>query len=345
MKKKVITVIAGDGIGPEVVEAALQLLKAFSLPLEFNVKDWGAQKWQNEKISLPSNAIEELQKSDAILLGAIGTAHGDQQFARDIILGIRQKLDLYINLRPIFLLHSKLSPLKKSSFIDWVIIRENTQDMYTGAGSNTSLNTNEEIATDKAIYTYTAVERAIRFAFEMAHQKNRQKVTLIDKANAIVHTGRLWQRVFKAISSEYPHIQTTHEYVDSAAYKMILHPEEFDLIITSNLFGDILSDLAAALIGGLWFCPSTNFHPNKKPHLYEPVHGSAPLISGKGIANPIATILSSSLMLEDLGFRTQASQLKNAIISTLSDDHFLQKLINKTATTKEITALIADKII
>lgn len=316
MKK--ILAIPGDGIGKEVMYEAYLLIeninKKFNTKIEITHADWGADKWLNEGIGLPKNALDTIPKEfDAILFGALGDKRiPDMAHGREILLGLRFGLDLYINLRPIKLLNQNLSPLKEKKNLDFVIFRENTEDIYLGAGGSIHGKTIHETAIDESIHTYHGVKRIIIAAFEYANKNNRNKVTLIDKSNAIKFSGNLWQRVFAEVSQKYPNVITEHQYVDAAAMKMVLSPESFDVIVTSNLFGDILSDIGAGLIGGLGLAASANINPNGIG-LFEPVHGSAPDIAGKNIANPCGMFLSVALMMDFLGFKNIANSIEKAV--------------------------------
>jgi 3-isopropylmalate dehydrogenase len=252
---------------------------------------------------------------DAIFLGALGDPRvPDQAHARAILLGLRFRLDLYINLRPVRLFDPYFSPLKDltSDDVDLVIFRENTEGSYVGLGGTFKRGTPDEVAIEEDINTRKGVERIVRAAFQHARATGRQRVTLADKANAMQHAGGLWRRVFAEVGAEYPEIEREAQYIDALALDLVLRPKRYGIIVTSNLFGDILSDLAAALVGGLGLAPSANLHPGR-PGLFEPVHGSAPDIAGQDRANPHAAIMTAALMLENLGYHREAGRIESAV--------------------------------
>src|ERR1051325_8101483 len=308
---KRIAVIPGDGIGPEVMREAVRVLRHLQetrgLELEFVDFDWGAEKFLREDVTLPPDGLEMLSaKFDAILAGAFGDPRvPSNKHAEDILLGMRRGLDLYINLRPVRLLDQRLTPLanRSTSDIDFVVFRENTEGAYCGAGGFLKQGTADEIALQDEVNTRRGVERIILAAFAYARAKGRRRVTMADKSNVQRFGGDLWQRVFKEIAATYPDIQANHQYVDAMAMFMVLDPTQYDVIVSNNLFGDILTDLGAAIQGGLGLAASGNIHPGRVS-LFEPVHGSAPPLAGKGIANPVGAILTSAMMLEYLGFQT-----------------------------------------
>jgi len=300
-----VAVIAGDGIGPEVIEAAIPILERVATKHGFSVVwerlPYSADHYIKTKETLPDSAMRHLRDDvDAIFLGALGDPRvPGNEHARDILLGLRFKLDLYVNFRPVALLHPDLSPLRLPPIrpsahpsIDFVIFRENTEGQYTGRGHSTGdEHVSEEVNTGRG------VERIIRAAFEWAKTHGKTRVTMSDKSNAIP-AHRIWQEKFKAIAREYPHISAEHRYVDALALELVREPQRFEVIVTNNLYGDILSDLGAGLVGGLGIAASANLHPGRRGGLFEPVHGSAPAIAGKGIANPVAAALTGALMFE-----------------------------------------------
>src|SRR5215470_9783409 len=317
---KRIAVIPGDGIGPEVVREAVRVLKRLqdthSVQLELRDFDWGAEKFLNEGITVPPGGMEMLTSEfDAILAGAFGDPRvPSNKHAEDILLGMRRGLDLYINLRPVRLLHDRLTPLanRKTSDIDFVVFRENTEGAYVAAGGFLKHGTDDEIALQDEVNTRRGVERIIVAAFEYARANGRKRVTMADKSNVQRFGGDLWQRVFKEVAEGYPEIAANHQYVDAMAMYMVLDPSQYDVIVSNNLCGDILTDLGAAIQGGLGLAASGNIHPGKVS-VFEPVHGSAPPIAGKGIANPIGAILTSAMMLEYLGFPTESDAIEVAV--------------------------------
>ena len=318
MKK--IAVIPGDGIGPEVVREGVRLLEelreSHAVDLELVNFDWGAERFLRDGVTLPENALQMLgEEYQAILAGAFGDPRvPSNQHAEDILLGMRRGLDLYINLRPVRLLDPRLSPLRdrKPEEIDFVVFRENTEGAYCGAGGFLKKDTTDEVATQEELNTRRGVERIIIAAFEYARANNRKRVTMADKSNVQRFGGDLWQRVFKEVAARYPGIEANHQYVDAMAMFMVLNPAQYDVIVSNNLFGDILTDLGAAIQGGLGVAASGNIHPGKVS-LFEPVHGSAPPLAGKGVANPIGAMLTVAMMLEYLGFKEASDAVEIAV--------------------------------
>jgi 3-isopropylmalate dehydrogenase len=312
-----VAVIAGDGIGPEVIEAAIPVIERaasrHALTVEWERLPYGADHYLSTKETLPDAALQHLRDdTDAILLGAIGDPRvPGNEHARDILLGLRFKLDLYINFRPVVLLHPDLTPLRNGRPIDFVIFRENTEGVYLGRGR---IGGDEYVAEE--INTAQGVERIIRAAFQWADGHGRTRVTMSDKANA-VPAHRIWQQTFKRVAVEFPRIEAEHRYVDALAMELVREPERFQVIVTNNLYGDILSDLGAGLVGGLGVTASANLHPGRAG-LFEPVHGSAPPLAGKGVANPMAAVLTGALMLEQLGHPEAARDLERAVKDTLA---------------------------
>ncbi len=323
---KNLLIIPGDGIGPEVMHFAKQLLfaiaKKYDVGFNLTEVDWGAERWLREGVGIPEGELELLpEKYDAILFGALGDPRiPDMAHGRAILLGLRTGLDLYINLRPVKLLHPAQAVLKTSADVDMVIFRENTQDIYGAHGGSLNRGTPDEVTIDESIHTYKGVERIIEAAFSYAQKSGRKRVTLVDKSNAIKFGGSLWQRVFLAKASSYPTIKADHVFVDVAAMQMVQNPSKFDVIVTTNLFGDILSDLGAGLAGGLGLAASGNINPGSIA-LFEPVHGSAPDIAGKGIANPFAMFLTLGLMLDYFGLKDLKLAVDNAIRDAIDEGH------------------------
>jgi 3-isopropylmalate dehydrogenase len=328
-----IAVIPGDGIGAEVTPQAVKVLKAVTAPakrpLEFVEFDWGADKYLREGVSLPPGAVEMLRDEfDAILFGALGDPRvASNQHAADILLGLRFKLDLYVNARPVELLHDRLTPLRDRTEKDirLMVFRENTEGLYVGVGGFFKKDTPDEIAVQEDVNSRKGVERIIRYAFEYAHQNGLKRVCMSDKSNAMTFAHDLWQRVFKEVRKEFTDIDSRHLYIDTLAMEIVKDPGQFDVIVTCNLFGDIISDLGAQLAGGLGLAPSGNIHPGKTS-LFEPVHGSAPNIAGKGIANPLGSVLTSAMMLEFLGWRPEAAALRAAVRAALRENYLTPDL-------------------
>ena len=320
-----IAVIPGDGIGQEVAEVGVKVLQAiakrFGLVFQFEWLPLGASHYLDTGETLSDEMFAHLRDHcDAIYFGAMGDPRvPDMKHAKDILLGLRFKLDLYVNLRPIKLMHPEMTPLKRKGLkeLDFVIFRENTEGLYVGMGGNFKKDTIDEIAINEMVNTRRGVERIIRAAFEWAVQNGKTRVCMSDKANVLSFAHGLWQRVFKEVSTEYPSIQTRHLYADVLAMEMVRAPEDFDVIVTSNMFGDILSDLGAELVGGLGLAASANLNPGRVS-LFEPVHGSAPDIAGQDKANPLAMILTGALMLNALGHADAASFLEKKVEELLS---------------------------
>jgi 3-isopropylmalate dehydrogenase len=345
---KKIAVIPGDGIGPEVINQAVRVLQHLQstndLTLEFVHFDWGADKFLKDGITLPEGALEMLSTDfDAILAGAFGDPRvPSNKHAEDILLGMRRGLDLYINLRPVRLLHERLTPLRnrKVEEVDFVVFRENTEGAYCGAGGFLKKDTDNEVALQEEVNTRHGVERIIVAAFEYAQKNHRKSVTMADKSNVQRFGGDLWQRVFKEVADGYPEIKANHQYVDAMAMFMVLDPAQYEVIVSSNLFGDILTDLGAAIQGGLGLAASGNIYPGKVS-LFEPVHGSAPPLAGKGIANPIGAILTSAMMLEYLGFQTASDAIEVAVRKVVSANQTTRDLGGGLSTEQAGSAVIA----
>jgi 3-isopropylmalate dehydrogenase len=323
-----IAVIPGDGIGAEVTPESVKVLKAVAAPakrpLEFVEFDWSAEKYLREGVTLPAGAVEMLRDEfDAILFGALGDPRvPSNQHAADILLGLRFQLDLYVNARPVELLHDRLTPLRDRTEKDirLMVFRENTEGLYVGIGGCFKKDTPDEIAVQEDMNSRKGVERIIRYAFEYAKKNGLKRVCMSDKANAMTFAHGLWQRVFKSVRQEYADIDSRHLYIDTLAMELVRDPRQFDVIVTCNLFGDIISDLGAQLAGGLGLAPSGNIHPGKTS-LFEPVHGSAPNIAGKGIANPLGSVLTSAMMLEFLGWNPEAAALRGAVRTALHENY------------------------
>jgi len=345
---KRIAVIPGDGIGPEVVREAVRILRHFQetkgLELELVDFDWGAEKFLRDGVTLPEGALEMLTADfDAIFAGAFGDPRvPSNKHAEDILLGMRRGLDLYINLRPVRLLHDRLTPLlnRKTSDINFVVFRENTEGAYCAAGGFLKQGTADEIALQEDVSTRRGVERIIVAAFEYARANGRTRVTMADKSNVQRFGGDLWQRVFKEVAAGYTEITANHQYVDAMAMYMVLNPAQYDVIVSNNLFGDILTDLGAAIQGGLGLAASGNIHPGKVS-LFEPVHGSAPPLAGKGIANPIGSILTLGMMLEYLGFQTLSNEIEEAVRGAISANETTRDLGGELSTEQAGAAIIA----
>jgi len=315
-----IAVVPGDGIGPEVIEQGLRVLErvnaARGLGLELVHFGWNADEYLRTGISMPPGAMEDIRDHfAAVYLGAFGDPRvPDMKHAADILLGMRFQLDLYVNYRPVKLLDERLCPLKGKGVddIDFVIFRENTEGAYVGMGGAFKKGTDEEIAVQEDVSTHKGVERIIRYAFEYAEKNGRTSVCMSDKSNVMRFGGDLWVRVFETVAQEYPGIEHFHMFVDALTMQMVRAPEMFEVIVTNNMFGDIVTDLGAALQGGLGVAASGNIHPGRVS-LFEPIHGSAPKYTGKDTANPLGAILTAAMMLEYLDHPEEASLIESAV--------------------------------
>jgi 3-isopropylmalate dehydrogenase len=320
-----LAVIAGDGIGPEVVAEALKVLEVvegvFRPGIEVEVLPYGADHYLTTGVTLPAEEMQRLGREfDAILVGALGDPRvPGNEHARDILLGMRFQLDLYVNERPARLFDARLTPLKskRPEDIDLVIFRENTEGLYVSIGGAFKQGTPAEITIAEELNTRHGVERIIRHAFDWARAHEKERVTMADKANAIP-AHDLWRRVFELVGAEYPEISRDTRYIDAMAMDLVRTPEQFQVIVTGNLFGDILSDLASILAGGLGLAPSANRHPGRIA-MFEPVHGSAPPLAGKDVANPMAAILTLGMMLETLGANAAAAMVERATRAAIAD--------------------------
>lgn len=324
-----LAVIGGDGIGPEVVAEGLKVLDAVVGPgvVSATHYDLGASRWQRTGEVLPDSVLAELTQADAILLGAVGAAPGATDvpsglLERGLLLKLRFAFDHYVNLRPSRLFPGSITPLSpavvEKGEIDFVVVREGTEGLYVGNGGVVRADTPAEIATEVSVNTAYGVERVVRDAFERASRR-RNRLTLVHKHNVLVHAGGLWQRVFASVAAEYPQVSTDYLHVDAATIFLVQDPARFDVIVTDNLFGDILTDLAAAVTGGIGLAASGNINPGGAyPSMFEPVHGSAPDIAGQQIADPTATILSVALLLDHLGLSDEAGRVEKAVLNDLA---------------------------
>ncbi|HET7746290.1 MAG TPA: 3-isopropylmalate dehydrogenase [Vicinamibacteria bacterium] len=327
MKDVRIAVVPGDGIGVDVTREAVLALEAVGASSGHRIRlqtfPWGADHFLETGVSLPDDALVMLQENyDAILLGALGDPRvPDNRHAADILLGMRFRLDLYVNYRPVRLFHEKLCPLKNVTpkDVDFVVFRENTEGAYVMMGGNFKKGTPDEVATEVDVNTRKGVERIVRHAFEFAKARGRRKVVMADKSNVLVHAHDLWQRVFKLVAAEYPGIEAVHLYADNLAMQMVRNPAQFEVIVTTNLFGDLVTDIGAGLQGGLGMASSGNIHPGRLS-LFEPVHGSAPKYAGKDVANPMGAILTAGLMLEHLGWTEEARRIEDACRAAVEAD-------------------------
>ncbi len=315
-----IAVIPGDGIGVETTAEAVKVLRAagevFGRQFDLEMLPWGADYFLRTGITMPPDGYAMLRDQfDAIFIGALGDPRvPDNRHARDILLGTRFELDLYVNYRPVKLLDARLCPLKDRTTADvnFVVFRENTEGLYVSIGGRFKAGTDDEVAIQEEVNTYKGVHRIIRHAFEFAKANGRRSVCMTDKSNAMAQGHALWQRVFKEIAPQYAGIEARHLYIDALALFLVQNPAQFDVIVTNNLFGDIITDIGAGLQGGLGLAASGNLHPGKTS-MFEPVHGSAPPLAGKNVANPMGAILSAALMLDYLGLKAEAAAVEAAV--------------------------------
>jgi len=321
-----VAVIAGDGIGKDVTAEAVKVLEAaaerFTLPLELVHLPWDADRYLDSGETLPDGALDEFRRHyAAIFIGAYGDPRvPDMKHAADILLGIRFGLDLYVNFRPVKLYDRRLCPLKDriEEDVDFVVFRENTEGAYVGVGGVFKQGTADEVATQSEVNTRRGVERILRAAFDYAVAHGRREVCMVDKSNVMRFSGELWQRAFAEVAADYPGVDRRHLFVDAAAMQMIRRPETFDVVVTNNMFGDILTDVGAAIQGGLGMAASANLHPGRTS-MFEPVHGSAPKYAGSGRANPFAAILTVALMLEELGHDEAAATVEATVREMVRD--------------------------
>jgi 3-isopropylmalate dehydrogenase len=321
-----IAIIPGDGIGKDVTAEAVKVLTAVSAssgtPLELVTLPWSADHYLATGVTIPADGFDRLQSDyDAILLGALGDPRvPDGRHARDILLGARFTLDLYVNFRPVKLLADRLCPLKDRGRrdVNFVVFRENTEGVYVSVGGRFKAGTPDEIAVQEEINTYKGVARIIRHAFDYAVAHRLTKLCMADKSNAMAQGHALWQRVFKEIAAEYPGITATHQYIDALAMFLVKDPGQYEVIVTNNLFGDIVTDIGGALQGGLGMAASGNIHPGRTS-LFEPVHGSAPPLAGKNVANPMGAVLSAALMLDTLGRADEAGRIEAAVEAAVDE--------------------------
>jgi 3-isopropylmalate dehydrogenase len=341
-----IAVVPGDGIGREVIPAALEVVRATGAAIDFTEFDWGAERYLRDGTTVPEDGFEMLQRAfDAVFVGALGDPRVPSNVhAKQILLGMRFKMDLYANVRPVKLLDEALCPLKNTlpEQVNFTVIRENTEGVYTDMGGVFKPGTPDEVATQEEINTRKGVERIIRYAFEYGRLHGRKKVLMADKSNAMSHAGGLWQRVFKEVSREYAGITAEHMYVDALCLQMVRAPQSLEVIVTNNMFGDIITDLAAALQGGLGMAASANIHPGRTS-MFEPVHGSAPTLAGKNVANPIGAILSAVLMLEYLGLSAEAEKMETAVQEAVREKK-LTLDVGGSLGTRECAGWIANRV-
>lgn len=352
MKTHKIAVIAGDGIGPEVIAEGVKVLEKVSeldggFRFEFEYFPWGCDYYKETGKMMADNGIEQLKKFDAIFLGAVGAPGVPDHISLwDLLLIIRKSFDQYINLRPVKLLEGAPQVLKNAGTkdIDMIFVRENTEGEYAGSGSWLFKGKPNEVVIQDGVFSRAGCERVIRYAYELA-KKQKKSLTSISKANALNYSMVFWDQIFEEIGREYPEVKTYSYLVDAASMFMVKDPGRFEIVVTSNLFGDILTDLGAAIAGGMGLAAGANLNPERKfPSMFEPIHGSAPDIAGQGKANPLATVWSASQMLEFFGYTKWAERLIECIEETLCDKSVLTPDLGGTATTSEVGDYVAEKL-
>jgi 3-isopropylmalate dehydrogenase len=346
--RKRIAVIPGDGIGKEVIAAALEVIGATQAQVDFTSFDWSADRYLKDGATVPADGFRRLERDfDAVLVGALGDPRVPSNIhAKEILLGMRFKMDLYANVRPVKLLDASLCPLKnvEPKDVNFTVIRENTEGLYCDVGGVFKQGTPDEVAVQEDVNTRKGVERIIRFAFDYARAHGRKRVVMADKSNVMTFAHGLWQRVFKEVAAEpaYAGIEASHMYVDALCLQMVRDPRQFEVIVTNNMFGDIVTDLAAALQGGLGMAASGNIHPGKTS-MFEPVHGSAPPLAGKNIANPMGAILTAAMMLAHLGMNSEAQKIDRAVLEAVREKKTTSD-VGGNLGTREAAAWIAKKI-
>ncbi|MFV0495226.1 3-isopropylmalate dehydrogenase [Mycobacterium sp.] len=339
-----LAIVAGDGIGPEVTDQALKVLDLVAADAEVKFDrtsyDLGARRWHETGETLPDSVLAEIRGQDAILLGAVGDPSVPSGILeRGLLLRLRFELDHYVNLRPSKLFNGVSTPLADPGDIDFVVVREGTEGPYVGNGGAIRVGTPAEVATEVSLNTAFGVERVVRDAFARAQARPRRKLTLVHKNNVLVHAGHLWSRTVEAVATEYPQVTVDYLHVDAATIFLATDPARFDVIVTDNLFGDILTDLAAAITGGIGLAASGNVNPDRTaPSMFEPVHGSAPDIAGQGKADPTAAILSAGLLLEHLGHGAQAARIVEAVEADIAERRGQER------STQEVGAAIAERV-
>jgi len=347
-----IAVIPGDGIGKETVPEGIRVLDAvgsrFGIGFDWETFDWGCERYAGTGAMMPDDGIETIRGHDAIFLGAVGFPEvPDHVSLWGLLIPIRRHFEQYVNLRPVRLLKGVESPLRgrTSKDIDFLVVRENNEGEYSDIGGRLFPGTDDEVVVQESVFTRRGTDRIIRYAFELARRRPRRQVTSATKSNGIKHTMPFWDERFEAVASDYPDIETAKFHVDILAAQFVLHPDWFDVVVGSNLFGDILSDLGPAVAGTIGIAPSANINPERDfPSMFEPVHGSAPDIAGQGICNPIGQIWSGAMMLEHLGHEDAARAVETAIEAALADPAVLTPDMGGTANTKELGETIARAI-
>lgn len=346
-----IAVLPGDGIGPDVTKEAIKVLESLkrqdsTFKIDFQQFEWGSEYYLEHGHMMPADGLDQLKNFDAILFGAVGDQRvPDEITIWELIMPIRKNFQQYVNMRPIKRLAGIESPLKNDLPIDFMVFRENAEGEYSNIGGRLYQQQAQEIAIQNTVITKQGVERIAKYAFEYARKNNKSKVTSATKSNAIIHSMKLWDEVVKAVAKDYGDIELESNFIDALAAYFVMRPESFEVVVASNLFGDILTDLGAALVGGLGVSPSGNINPERNfPSMFEAIHGSAPDIAGKGIANPIAQIWSAALMLDHLGRADLSTAIVNAIEQVIQEGKVLTPDLGGTSTTQQVGSAIAEKV-
>jgi 3-isopropylmalate dehydrogenase len=345
-----LAIIPGDGIGVDVTAEAVKIIgrvaEVFGRQFTLETLPWSADHFLKTGETIPANGYAMLRDEfDAIFIGALGDPRvADNRHARDILLGTRFELDLYVNYRPVKLLHERLCPLKdrRPADVDFVVFRENTEGLYVNVGGRFKAGTDDEVAIQEEVNTFKGVHRIVKHAFEFARANGHRRVCMADKSNAMMQGHALWQRVFKEVAAQFPEIEARHLYIDALALLLIQDPSQFQVIVTNNLFGDIITDLGAALQGGLGLAASGNLHPGRTS-MFEPVHGSAPPLAGRNVANPMGAILSAALMLQSLGLTLEGAAVEAAVKQAVVNGQGTKE-IGGTLGTRETGSYIAAAI-
>lgn len=346
-----IAVLPGDGIGPDVTKEAVKVLEALkqedpTFDIEFKEFEWGSEYYLEHGHIMPPDGLDQLKVFDAILFGAVGDKRvPDEVTIWELIMPIRKNFQQYVNMRPIRRLAGIESPLKNDQPIDFMVFRENAEGEYSNIGGRLYQQQSQEMAVQNTVITKQGVERIAKYAFEYARKNNKSKVTSATKSNAIIHSMKLWDEVVEAVAKNYPDIELESNFIDALAAYFVMRPESFEVVVASNLFGDILTDLGAALVGGLGVSPSGNINPERNfPSMFEAIHGSAPDIAGKGIANPIAQIWSAALMLDHLGRPDLSTAIVESIEHVLQEGRVLTPDLGGNATTQQVGSAVAEKL-
>jgi tartrate dehydrogenase/decarboxylase/D-malate dehydrogenase len=347
-----IAVLPGDGIGKEVVPEGIRVLESvghrFDIQFRWDTFTWGCETFTQTGRMMPEDGIDQLRERDAIFLGAVGfPGVPDHISLWGLLIPIRRQMQQYVNLRPVRMLRGMVSPLRGRgpADIDFIVVRENNEGEYSEIGGRVYHGTDDEVVVQETIFTRKGVDRVLHYAFELARQRDAKHVTSATKSNGIIHTMPYWDERFAAVASEYPDVRIDQYHIDILAAHFVLHPDWFDVVVGSNLFGDILSDLGPAVAGSIGIAPSANINPTGEyPSMFEPVHGSAPDIAGKGIANPIGQIWSGALMLDHLGHPEAAAAVEQAIETVLENTSLRTPDMGGKATTMELGAAIAEAV-